>query len=368
MNANPGIPLNIYVNAKFLTKPITGLERYALELSLATQNYQNDLIFLSPRKNFSDTHYDLSQLNIFPVGSSKNYFWEQIELPLYLLKNKKPLLVNMTNTAPVIYRNQVTVIHDLAFMHNPDWYSRKAWLFFSWIVKQSAKASKHIITVSNFSKSEIQKYLHIPSERITVIPEGISSTILSLSENEYPNAWGNYILAVATLEPRKNLVNLIKAFLKAGVDDYKLLIVGSSNSTVFNNPELDEFRKNNCIIFLGYVNDLILTGLYKNAKLFTYISHYEGFGIPPLEALVSGCPVLASNVSSIPEILGEFAEYCNPCDVDDISGKIKKMIQMGRRVSKEEIEKISRKYDWEKSALLFLQTIRKIYSGDGRIK
>ncbi len=360
--------MNIYVNANFLTKPVTGLERYALELSLATQNYQNDLIFLSPRKNSIDNHYDLSQLNILPVGNSKNYFWEQIELPVYLLKNKKPLLINLTNTAPVIYRNQVTVIHDLAFMHNPAWYSRKAALFFSWIVKQSAKASKHIITVSSFSKSEIQKYLHIPSARITVIPEGISSTILSLSKNEYPNKWGNYILAVATLEPRKNLANLIKAFLKAGVDDYKLLIVGSSNSTVFNNPELEEFRKNNSIIFLGYVNDLILAGLYKNAKLFTYISYYEGFGIPPLEALVSGCPVLASNVSSMPEILGEFAEYCNPCDVDDISEKIKTMIQNSKRVSKEEIKKISSKYDWKKSSLLFLRTIQEIYSGDGKIR
>lgn len=355
------------MNAKFLTRPITGLERYAIELSLAIQNYQNNLTFLSPKTNIAKSNYDLKKLNLIQIGVWKNYFWEEIDLPLFLRRNKNPLLVNLTNTAPLVYSNQITVIHDVAFLHNPDWYSKKAAYFFKWIVGRSVSASKHIITVSDFSKREIQKYLHVPEEKISVIPEGISTTILSLSKNEYPNKWGNYILAVSTLEPRKNLVNLIKAFLNTGLNDFKLLIAGASNRTVFNDPELIRYRNNERIVFLGYTGDENLAALYKNARLFAYISYYEGFGIPPLEALISGTPVLASNLSSIPEVLGTYAAYCDPFNVEDISEKLSELTLKGERIKDGIISEVAEKYNWERSAQMFLQTITKL-KDDGIVK
>lgn len=345
----------IYINARFLTKRITGVERYATEISLALKKIDSEIILLSPNRVLKETY--IEKFNIKKVGFLNNYFWEQFELPLFLGKNKNPLLINLTNTAPVIYKNQITVIHDLAFIHNPGWYTKKAALFFKWIVKRSALSSKHIITVSNFSKREIVKYLNISSEKISVIPEAVPSCIVDLSRLDFPNNWGNYILAVSTLEPRKNLVNLIKAFLKLNLDGYKLLIVGAQNKIVFKEPELGRLKLNDNIVFLGYVDDPTLVGLYKNAKLFTYISYYEGFGIPPLEALVCGCPVLASNSSSIPEVCGEYAKYCNPYDVDDIANKIKELTNTPYSIKTEETQELLTKYNWEKCAESFLNVV-----------
>ncbi|MFA5792088.1 MAG: glycosyltransferase family 1 protein [Candidatus Paceibacterota bacterium] len=347
----------MYVNANFLTKRVTGLERYALELSLAIQNYQNELTFLSPRREFPNSHYDLSKLKISKIGYSKNYGWEQIELPVFLRRNKSPLLINLTNTAPVIYRNQITVIHDLAFLHNPDWYSKKAAMFFKWLVKRSVLASKHIITVSNFSKSEIQKYYDIAEDKISVVHEAIPSKFLDLRGNDFPNRWGDYLLTVSSLEPRKNLINLIKAFSKLNLKGLKLLIVGVANRIVFQEPSFNELDLSKNIEFLGYVDDETLIGLYKNAKLFAYISHYEGFGLPPLEALVSGCPVLVSNTDCLREVLVDKVEYCNPYDVNDIADKIKELINTLKRLTAEETRELLTKYNREKCAESFLNVI-----------
>ncbi|MCX6175424.1 MAG: glycosyltransferase family 1 protein [Ignavibacteriales bacterium] len=354
----------IFINARFLTKRITGVERYATEISLALKKIDREIILLSPNRVLKESCID--KFNIKKVGFTNNYFWEQFELPLFLRKNNNPLLINLTNTAPVIYKNQITVIHDLAFIHNPGWYTKKAAQFFKWLVKRSALSSKHIITVSNFSKGEIVKYLNISSEKISVVPEAIPSRIVDLSHLDYPNKWGNYILAVSTLEPRKNLVSLIKAFLKLNLNCYKLLIVGAQNKIVFKELELDRLKLNDNIVFLGYVDDPTLVGLYKNAKLFTYISYYEGFGIPPLEALVCGCPVLASNSSSIPEVCGEYAKYCNPYDINDIAGKMNDMISQPSIISDKQIKDLLDRYNWEKTSLLFMNIVRAIESGNNK--
>ncbi len=354
----------IFINARFLTKRITGVERYATEISLALKKIERGIIFLSPSRELKESY--IKQFKIKKVGIFNNYFWEQLELPLFLRKNKNPLLINLTNTAPIIYKNQITVIHDLAFIHNPGWYTKKAALFFKWLVKRSALSSKHIITVSNFSKKEIEKYLNISSEKISVVPEAVPSCIVDLSRLDYPNNWGNYILTVSTLEPRKNLVNLIQAFLKLNLNGYKLLIVGAQNKIVFMEPELDRLRLNDNIVFLGYVDDPTLVGLYKNAKLFTYISYYEGFGLPPLEALVCGCPVLASNSSSIPEVCGEYAKYCDPYDINDIAGKMDNMIFQPSIINDKQIKDLLDRYNWEKTSQLFMNIVHRIESQNNK--
>jgi len=352
----------IFINARFLTKKITGVERYATEISLALKKIEKGIILLSPNRVLKESY--IEKFKIKKVGICNNYLWEQLELPLFLRRNKNSLLINLTNTAPIIYKNQITVIHDLAFIHNPGWYTKKAALFFKWLVKRSALSSKHIITVSNFSKKEIEKYLNISSEKISVVPEAIPSCIVNLSRLDYPNNWGNYILAVSTLEPRKNLVNLIKAFLKLNLDGYRLLIVGSQNKIVFKETELGRLKLNDNIVFLGYVDDSTLVGLYKNAKLFTYISYYEGFGIPPLEALVCGCPVLASNSSSIPEVCGEYAKYCNPYDINDIAGKMNNMISQPSIINDKQIKDLLDRYNWEKTARMLMNIVRQYGSGN----
>lgn len=346
-----------YVNSLFLTKRTTGLERYATELSIALKKKNQAVIFLSPKNN--SYNCNIKKLNPTDVGNWGGYLWEQFELPRYLKSIGNPLLINLTNTCPVFYRNQILVIHDVAFIHNPDWYTKKAALFFNYIVKKSAKAAKRIVTVSEFSKIEIVKYLQLDSEKISVVYPGVPTGILNITTENNKNEYGDYILTVSSLEPRKNIVSLIRAFKKLKKPDLKLLIVGDKNNLVFKDMEINLMKEEN-IIFLGYVNDKILVNLYKNTRLFVYLSLYEGFGFPPVEAISLGCPVLISNRSSLPEICGDFAEMVDPLSIDEIVKKIDLMLSnnYSRRIIN--VEDFRKKYNWFESAEKFLKIINEL--------
>ncbi len=342
----------ICVNARFLAKRITGVERYASEISLALIKIDPEIFILSPHNVLKNPHS--ASFKVIELGFTKDYLWEQIELPLFLKQNNNPVLINLTNTAPIFYNNQITVIHDLAFIHYPEWYTKKAALFFKLLVSQSAKVSKRIITVSHFSKQEIIKYLNIPSEKIIVIPEAVPTNILRLREKKYLNNYGGYILSVSSIEPRKNLINLIEAFIKLNRPDIKLIVVGDVNKNVFNKVKLDFAKNKKNILFLGYVSDEVLVSLYKNARLFAYLSYYEGFGLPPLEALSCGCPTLVSNTSSLREVCGNGAYYCDPYDIEDITDKMEKILTDKLIIEPEDAKAITEKYNWHKSAKMIL--------------
>jgi glycosyltransferase involved in cell wall biosynthesis len=347
----------ININARFLTKRLTGLERYALEMSHALEKIDVSIKFLSPLMKYYQIKNELNTL--IQIGRFNNYFWEQVELPLYLKKNGNPFLINLINTAPIIYKNQLTVIHDLAFIYNPKWYTKEAALFFKFIVERSARASKKIITVSNFSKSEIINYLNIPSDKVEVIHSGIPKFILKYAGNEYKNDYGDYILTVSSIEPRKNLNNLVEAFRKLNRSDLKLIIVGITNPTVFSKVDLGSSEYKN-VLTIGYVSDEMLVNLYKNAKLFIYISLYEGFGFPPVEAISCGCPTIVSNVSSLPEVCGNIADYCDPTDIVNIKESMEFALSKKTRLSNEQVEEFRNKYDWDNSAHHLLNLINGI--------
>ncbi len=347
----------IYVNAKFLTKIITGVERYATEISYALKKIDPSILFLVP--NYNGEKNFVSGLNIKYITPFKEYLWEQLTLPFYLKKKRNPLLINLTNTAPIFYKNQILVIHDLAFLHEPNWYTKRAAFSFKLLVSQSIKASKKIITVSNFTKQEVIKYFKIPSEMIEVIPGAIPSYISQYEEKNFENKYGKYILTVSSIEPRKNILNLVTAFLRLNDPNIKLIVVGKSNQRVFNTVNYD-FTQNKNIILTGYISDEELVGLYKNARLFAYLSYYEGFGFPPLEAISCGCPTLVSNTSSLPEVCGDLAEYCNPDDIDSITSKIELILNRNKKNNKESIELLKQKFDWQRSAKMILDLIHDI--------
>ena len=341
----------IYVNAKFLTKSITGVERYATEISYALKKIDSSILFLIPNQKAETIIYQ--KFNTKCIAPFKEYFWEQLTLPFYLKKKRNPLLINLTNTAPILYKNQILVIHDLAFLHEPKWYTKKAKIVFSFLVRQAAKVSPKIVTVSNFTKQEVIKYLKIPSERITVIPGAVPSYISLYEKENFDNKYGEYILTVSSIEPRKNILNLVAAFLRLNNPSIKLVVVGKANSRVFNTINYD-FAQNKNIILTGYISDEELVGLYKNARLFAYLSYYEGFGFPPLEAIYCGCPALVSNTTSLPEICGDLAEYCNPDDVDGIASKMELILSRNKRNNKEGIRLLKQKFDWQRSAEMIL--------------
>lgn len=347
----------ILINARFLTQNITGAQRYAIEISKELKKVRSDIKFVSP-KNIM--HRELAEyLEVETYGRFTGHLWEQIELPIYLRNKGDPLLLNLANLPPLIYGNKICTILDLSFLRNPQWFSRKYYYYYRFMLPKIAKNSKKIITISEFSKNEIIGLLKIPKEDIINTYCSISDIFQTIPGYKSKNIYGNYILAVSSLDPRKNFRNLMLAFNKLQLQNIKLLIVGSNNK-VFANMELQKLvNTNSNIIFTGYVPDIELVKLYTNAKLFVYPSLYEGFGIPPLEAMACGCPVVVSNTTSMPEVCSNAVYYINPHDIDDISTGIKIILndsKLQQELRQKGFDRV-KLFSWEESAKKIIKII-----------
>ena len=190
------------VNARFLTRRITGLERYAIEISRQMKKIRPSLSFVAPKNILHESIAE--ELGVERYGKLTGHLWEQIELPVFLRRKNNPLMLNLVNTGPLWYRNQITVIHDIAFLRNPEWFSRSAAMWFKFLVPRVINASSLIVAQSAFTKSEIVEFLKLPEEKIFVVYPGISE-IFSAPRQARLKKSILTILAVSTLEPRKNL-------------------------------------------------------------------------------------------------------------------------------------------------------------------
>lgn len=343
----------IFVNARFLTQPITGVQRFAIEICKELQRIDRNILFVTPSNIL---HKEIAKLlNASIIGFNEGHVWEKIDLPIYLKSHGSPLLVNLCNTSPLFYVNQITTIHDMAVFECPNWFSKKFRILYKFSYPYIVKNSKKVITVSHFSKKEIIKYLSVNADQIEVIYNSINhfTEPFILDENTIKN--NKYILCVGSVEPRKNLISVIKAFQKLTFLSYKLIIVGGKNK-LFNSLNLGEIidpANLDRIVFTGYLSDVELIQLYKNASIFLYPSLYEGFGIPPLEAMLYGCPTIVSNKASLPEVCGNASLYVDPLDIRDIASKLTTLIENKGGIREGLIQKgriQSAKYSWEKSA------------------
>lgn len=296
--------MKLIVNARFLTQHLTGVQRFAIELSKRLKKQTDfEVQFVSPK---GIIHTDLAkELDAKVIGRFGGHVWEQYDLPRYLKQNNNPLLLSLCSTAPGFYKNQIVTHHDITYIRCPESFSKKFIGFYKFIVPLMLKNSKKIITVSNFSKDEVSAFFKIPKDKFVVIYNGVDSEQFNVLPTKNPAA-PPYILAVSSRNFHKNFQGLIKAFkdVKNQLQDVDLYIVGGSEIKSFNNIDLDieDLKQEKRIHFLGRVDDQELVKTYQNASLFVFPSFYEGFGIPPLEAQACGCPVIASDKASMPEV------------------------------------------------------------------
>lgn len=311
----------IVVNARFLTQPISGVQRYAIEICKELKKHFNDIVFISPK---CILHEDVAkELNVITFGRLNGHLWEQVELPYYLKKNKNPLLICLANTAPILYKNKITVLHDIAFERFPRNFSWKFRYTYRFLIPRIVRSSIVMLTVSEFSRDEISDVYGVSKEKVRVVYCAVASKFVPKKNNIVKES---YLLAVSSLNYQKNFHSLIQAFNKLENKTIKLYLVGAINKN-FANPQLvKDIESNERIVFLGRINDDELISLYSNAECFIYPSLYEGFGIPPLEAQSCGCPCVISNAASLPEVGGDSVIYCNPYSVEDISVQIEKVI------------------------------------------
>lgn len=316
----------IYVNGRFLLQNMTGVNRFAYELCKVWVQKGVSFTLCCPPGSIKEC-YDVSRFNIVVCGWGKSHVWEQLSLPLWFSKVKgEKVLVSFTSLGPLLTRKKIITIHDLAFMANPEWYSRPYRLWYRLMTPLCAATSMRILTVSEFSKSEIMRRLSIDGRKINVIYNAVSSQFYvptNRCKNTREITGEKYILAVSSIDPRKNFSTLLKAFTQIKDKELKLYIVGgqaniysTSIKELCNNIPTDRIK------WLGRVTDSELKEYYANAHAFIYPSIYEGFGIPPLEAMACGTPTIVSDIPPLQEVCGEASLYVSPLDVEDIAKKI----------------------------------------------
>jgi glycosyltransferase involved in cell wall biosynthesis len=347
----------IYINGRFLQQVPTGVNRYAYELCKALTILKVNFVIICPKGNLCDS-YEVDDFNIIHWGIGHSHFWEQCVLPFFFLQQKgKSILVNFTGIGPVLVKNKIVTIHDLAFMFHPQWYSKTYASFYRILTPLSAKTALKVLTVSNFSKSEIIRMLHIGDRKIEVVYNAVPPCLME-EEPEYSSTENNisdkYVLVVSSIDPRKNFERLLKAFRYLEDTDLHLYIVGGWNAIYTSGSIQNEMDvcENPRIHWLGRVSDEELKSYYRQAACFVYPSLYEGFGIPPIEAMAMNCPAIVSDIPVLREVCGSAAIYVNPYNEKEMAVEIKRLC--GDENLKEEMKLRGKKqlenYSWIKSA------------------
>ena len=233
------------------------------------------------------------------------------------------------------------------------------------------RRAAHIIATSKHTRDDLVQYLGIPEEKITVIYNGSDCRVFKPLNGEGELLDGRFILYVGSERPRKNLGRLFEAFaeLRPEFDSLKLVKVGPVGRS--RSYRQDTLRKLNClaimddVVFVDYVPENDLAGYYKSAELLAYPSLYEGFGLPPLEAMCSGCPVVTSNTSSLPEVVGEAGIMVSPTDTGGWVEAMRRVLtdnQLRNEMVAKGLEQ-SKKFSWDRTAQQTLEVYHKYIDG-----
>ncbi len=293
----------LVINARFLAQPTTGVQRFAREITLALGKLRDKPLLLGPAGTVLAGDWRAAGWRLATHPRAKGQTWEQLSLPHAA---GGATLVNLANTAPLLRRRQLLVIHDAGVFATPQAYSRSFRAWYKLLHRALAWRGTALATVSEFSRGEIERRLGVPRQRVAVLGEG-AEHILREPEVAPPLAAGSYVLAVGTPAAHKNLAALdatAEVLRARGID---LVATGGVAGGVFGATEWP-----GGIRPLGRVDDATLAALYRAAACLVFPSRYEGFGLPVVEAMACGCPVVASSIPALHEVCGEAALFAAP--------------------------------------------------------
>ncbi|MCS7075722.1 MAG: glycosyltransferase family 4 protein [Bacteroidia bacterium] len=372
--------MRIAINTRFLLKGrLEGIGRFTLEITQRlVKKHPNDTFYF-----IFDRPYDKSFIfseNVIPVVVSPPArhpilwkIWCDWSVKRYLDKIKPDVYFSPDGYLPLKTDVPcVPVIHDLAFEHYPNDVPKRVLNFYRKHFPKYAHKAKHIIAVSEYTKRDIVEQYGVPVNKITVAYNAVSeiyapsSEVEQISTRQKYTQGKPYFLFVGAIHPRKNVVNLLKSFdefKKQYHTDHKLVIVGRKAWDYKDALQVyEQMEYKGEVVFTGHLEVEELRLLYGAAVCLVYISYFEGFGIPIIEALSCGCPVITSNVSSMPEVVGKAGLLVDPLDVQNIVRMMQKVaLQTGK---KEELlthvpQQLSL-FDWEKSADKVYQVIKQV--------
>lgn len=366
--------MKVILNVDAITGPLTGIGNYANQLAnkLPLNPNIEELKLYSSHRWIKDPDHALKanqmlasiRKNVPLKGTAlKLYTWQK---NLWFKKKSKPFdqnyLLHSPNYLLLPFEGKsVTTIHDLSFIRYPETHPKERVAILEKELPKSIAQASAIITDSDYIKLEVQQILGIAEEKVHVVPLGVSNDFRPYTEEEYRPVLKKYnldnikyILSVATLEPRKNLNSLIDAYLllpKSVRNQYKLVIAGArgwlSKDLLLR---IEVLMKRGDIISLGYIDSEDLPYIYSGSHGFALPSLYEGFGLPILEAMAAGTPVMTSTSSSLPEVAAGAAILTNANDIEDISQGLLQLIE-DQQWRKEAVNKglaRAQEYTWEK--------------------
>jgi glycosyltransferase involved in cell wall biosynthesis len=303
----------VILNGRFLAQPHTGVQRYARETVLALDELLTrpiaglELVLAVP------AHADelpLRHIRQRKLPWLSGHAWEQVTLPLFA---RDDLLMNFSYSGPVAKRHQVITVHDATVRAMPQCFSTRYRWWHDALLALLRNRVASVMTVSEFSADEIRSRYGV-NDRIVVGREGWSHALArgdaEATLARYGLSAGEYLLLVGSLKPNKNLEVVARALSKSRELPWTIAVAGAADSRIFRSAGAADPRMK----FLGFVPDEHLGVLYAHASWLLFPSLYEGFGLPALEAMANGCPVIAANAAALPEVCGDAALYFDPLD------------------------------------------------------
>lgn len=351
----------ISINGKFFGATGTGVQRVAEELIIAIDEILSkepsiadklDIEIIAPTNvtvRLSMNNIHVRQAGVLS-GFYKNIPWEQLNLP-FLVKGRT--LLSLCNLSSIFIKNAVVMIHDAQVYISPNSYSFGFREWYKFVLPRVGKSSKKIITVSEFSKSQLSSYGVANDEKIVVIHNGVDHVLRTSADESVlvkANLTNqNYCVAQSNTQAHKNIEVLIKAFALPSLKNTKLVLYGSASKEDFETQGL--FVPEN-IVFTGRVNDAELRALIENAIATLTPSLTEGFGLQPLEGMILGCPAIVAPKGALAEVCGDVGLYANPYQPEAWAKAINYLIENEdfRHIMKEKVSLHAKNYTWENAA------------------
>jgi len=325
----------IICNTRCLNAALTGTQRYTQKILDA---FPEKISVITPSSSMS--------------AGMKGHLWEQFVLPGKLKDN---LLWSPSNCGPINYKKQVVTIHDIVSIDHPEWFNKTYVKWYDYMWPRLCKNAAHIIAISEFTRNRLIDVLKVPESKITVIYNGADLKKSADKPIHLNLPFKKYVLSLGSLEPRKNIPLLLKAWrnvIGQIPEDVGLVVVGGKgNSNIFKDAGINEVPPR--VHFTGHVKDEYIKQLYSDALFFVYLSAYEGFGLPPLEAMSFGTPVLTGNQTALPEVVGDAGLLIDPASLTDCENGLLKMISdknLRDTLAVRSIEQV-KKFNWENTAL-----------------
>lgn len=365
------MPHTIYINGRFLTQKVTGIQRYAREMLAALDRHITQQPW--PQVRFEllvPSGTDVPVLNSIVarhLAGGQGHAWEQWAL---WRATRDGVLLNFASTGPLWHARQIVTVHDASVYRVPDAFSWKFRLWYKFLLNGLVRRATLTLVVSEFARQEVQRYFGGHADRLVVTSEGWQHLLrVGGAHSEALPAdllQTKYFLAVSSPTPNKNFALIEQALRTSGTQDLKFLIAGSHHAKVFGGTQSGS-PDSAQVKYLGYVSDSDLLHLYRNAQAFVFPSRYEGFGIPPLEAMSQGCPVLASNIDSVKEVCADAALYFDPespASLLDVLEHFKKHPE-ARPVLAARARERAAMFSWDAAALRVVDALRRYVSQIG---